>query len=113
VIQYLLENSNTQSRIGAVFLARTYFCRLKGLLFSQTKEPILLEPCSSVHTCGMREPIDVIFLDKNRTVLKVLCDVRPWRLAAHPNAHSVLEFFSGTWDRSLIKVGDQLKLQNI
>lgn len=80
-------------------LATTFFERLVGLLpsggssyHSWKGTALLISPCRSIHTLGMKVPIDIAFLDKDGAVLKVHRAVRPgvFRITA-PGAHSVLE----------------------
>jgi uncharacterized membrane protein (UPF0127 family) len=60
-------------------------------------EGMLIRPASSIHTCFMRFPIDVVFLDRGNTVVAVREDVRPWRLAWTRRARAVLELPAGRW----------------
>lgn len=50
--------------------------------------------CSSVHTCFMRSPIDVAFIDREGHVLSVCQGVPPWRIRTCRGAASVLERLS-------------------
>ncbi len=50
--------------------------------------------CSSVHTCFMRSPIDVAFIDRDGRVLSVCQGVPPWRIRSCRGAASVLERLS-------------------
>ena len=43
-------------------------------------EGLLIERCNSIHTCFMRFPIDATFLDRDDNVVKVVRNIRPWRL---------------------------------
>ncbi len=36
--------------------------------------------CRALHTCFMRYPIDVLFVDRGGRAVKTLAGVRPWRL---------------------------------
>lgn len=47
----------------------------------------------------MRYPIDVVFLDKNRRVVKVVKHLRPWRMAMCLGAASTLELVAGQAQR--------------
>jgi uncharacterized membrane protein (UPF0127 family) len=44
-------------------------------------EGILIAPCASIHTLGMRVTIDVVFLDEALRVTKVASRVKPNRFA--------------------------------
>lgn len=81
-----------------ITVARSFGQRLVGLLGRRALAPdeaLLLLPCSNIHTAWMRFAIDVVFLDREGTILSVSSDVRPWRTAASRQAHSCLELASG------------------
>ncbi len=64
--------------------ARSFFTRLKGLMFRPSMPPgsaLLLAPCLQIHTCFMRFSIDVLFLAEDGTVLYVQENMKPWRLS--------------------------------
>lgn len=72
----------------------TWRSRLVGLLGTADLTPdegLWLEPCSSVHTFGMRIPIACVFLDETGTVLRIVPALRPWRAAAVRGARAVVE----------------------
>ena len=59
-------------------------------------EGMLLMPCRSIHTIGMRFPIDVVFLDSRLRITRIASDVAPGRLRWAPRGtHCVLEVTSG------------------
>lgn len=87
--------------------------RRRGLLGRDGLAPgsgMLLAPCSSIHTWFMRFPIDVIFLARNGTVVKLCRHVTPWRLAFGFGAYATLELPSGAIDRAGVSVGERLEL---
>ena len=58
--------------------------RIEGWLRKDQLEPgdgILIAPCASIHTIGMRVTIDVVFLDENLKVCKVVRNLAPNRFA--------------------------------
>jgi uncharacterized protein len=86
--------------------------RRKGLLGRDglpDAEGLWIVPCESVHTFWMKFPIDLVYLDRSKKVKKVRSGVPPWRLSACLSAHSVLEFASGTVNRTQTKPGDRLE----
>ena len=61
--------------VASVHLADTFWLRLKGLLGTAALpegEGLFLCPCNCVHTCGMRYAIDVLFLDSDGRILKLV-----------------------------------------
>ena len=101
--------------IERLHLAATPWRRLRGLLGRTglaAGEGMLIRPCGGVHSLGMRFAIDVIFLDRAGTVLRVVRDLRPWRLAPGPRGtHAVLEIQSGWLPPSAIPEGTRLVVE--
>lgn len=90
-------------------LATTMFDRLKGLLGSATlkeREAMVIVPCSSVHTFGMKYTIDVAFLDKDGRVIKCVERIRPGRFAASWRSRAALETAAGGLRHADIQTGD-------
>ena len=86
--------------------------RRKGLLGREklsAGEGLWIVPCESVHTFGMRFPIDLVYLDRDKRVKKVTNDVHPWRMSACLSAHSVVELASGSIRKSQTQPGDRLE----
>jgi uncharacterized membrane protein (UPF0127 family) len=74
-------------------------------------EGLWITPCEGVHTVGMKFPIDVLFLDKKRKVVKIRAAMPRWRMSACFRAHSVLELPSGTAEATRTAAGDQLEFE--
>ncbi len=86
--------------------------RRKGLLRHTSLEPgdgLWIAPCEAVHTIGMKFPIDVLFLNKKRKVLKIKRNMQRWRMAACLRGHSVLELPAGS--AATTEPGDQLEME--
>jgi uncharacterized protein len=73
-------------------------------------EGLLIRPASAIHTFFMRFAIDVVFIDRDGVVLRVVPALRPWRLAARRGARSVLELPAGEAVARGIGPGDRLDL---
>lgn len=86
--------------------------RLKGLLGQPplTDELCLwIKPCNSIHMFFMKYPIDVIFLDVNDSICKLVHNIKPWQMSAKLGAHSVLEVAAGSIQRHGLTIGDVAK----
>lgn len=95
--------------------ARTFFARMRGLLGHPpltTGRGLLIERCPSVHTVGMRYPLDLVFLDAQRRVTRTHANVAPNRLWVHggPHAHAVIEFAAGWAPLHLLAQGTETRL---
>lgn len=75
-------------------LATTLWSRLTGLLrrgCCAHGEVLMLIPCKSIHTFGMRSPIDVAFLNDTGEVVASERGLAPAKIRSHPEAEAVLE----------------------
>ena len=87
-----------------VEIAAGFAARLRGLL---GRNGLWLEPCSSIHMFFMRFPIDALFVDEQRVVVRCVQSLRPWRIAVGGlRARAVLELPTGAIPRSETRVGD-------
>src|SRR5262245_35165943 len=97
-----------------VTLANTFFKRLRGLMFRRRlgeAEAIWLRLCNGVHTFWMFFAIDVIFLDQQLRIVKLVENMRPFRVTRpHLAAGSVLELSAHKISQAGLKVGDQLEI---
>jgi uncharacterized protein len=86
--------------------------RAKGLLGRDGIEgALLLQPARSVHTIGMRFPIDVAFVDRDLVVVRVR-RMRRWRVGRPVlKAHGVIEAEAGTFAHWDLKAGDRLEIK--
>ncbi|MFU2486775.1 DUF192 domain-containing protein [Thauera sp. WH-1] len=90
--------------------ARRFWQRALGLLGRRAlaaDEALLIQPCSSIHTFGMRFAIDAVFLDRKGFVLAVHPALTPWRTARCRGAHAVLELAAGGAARAGIRRGQR------
>ena len=97
---------------GAADVAASSWRRMRGLLGRPALGPgqgLLISPCQGVHTLGMGYPIDVVHLDRDGVVRKVLHGIKPWRLGPVVWRSSlVLELPAGAAAETA--PGDQLEL---
>jgi hypothetical protein len=84
---------------------------MRGLLGRRSLPPgegMLLQPSPSIHTAFMRFPIDVVFMDRNLRVIKLVEHLPPWHTASAMEGRSTLELSAGEIVRRRVQVGDQL-----
>ena len=101
---------------GAPFLkmivADSFILRLRGLMFHKilpSATGLLLTPCNSVHMCFMCFAIDVIYIDKEFNIIKIVNNLRPWiGLSMCNTAWAVLEMTAGEAERCGLEVGKKL-----
>ena len=97
--------------------ADTFGGRLKGLLGRRELPAgggLLLEPCNSIHMFFMRFPIDAVYLDADDRVLRVVGDLRPWRVGPTlRRARKVLEVPAGAAGACGLQTGDHLLIRRV
>ena len=98
--------------LAALEVAESFGDRLKGLLGRDGLEgALLLRPAKSVHSLGMRFPIDVAFCDRDLRVLRTV-RLRPHRMTRTTwRSHAVIEAEAGAFDRWRLEPGDQLEVR--
>ncbi len=96
-----------------VRVAASPLSRMRGLLGRPALEAgdgLLIRPCQGVHTIGMAYPIDVVHLDRDGVVLRVLRELPPWRIGPLVRrSRTVLELSAGGADA--VREGDRLALE--
>ena len=109
----------TNSRTGQVVAARAKMAsapltRMKGLLGRRSMAPgeaIILRPAGSIHTLFMLFALDVVYLDSDDRVVKVVPDLVPWRFSAARKAHTTVEMAAGATAGMDLAPGDQLSFK--
>lgn len=96
-----------------VEIAATRASRNKGLLGRDSLDPataFILSPCFSVHTAFMRFPIDVVFVDADGMVQRVVA-MPAWRIAIDVRARAVIEMAAGS--AGDLRAGDRVYLSDV
>ena len=110
----LVEADSGRVIVADLEMARTSWSRFVGLIGRQSLGAgvgLWIEPCNSIHMFFMRFAIDVLFLDRQRRVKKVMLNLKPWRISPIVfGARTVVELPASTLaDCGL--VGSQLTLE--
>ena len=86
--------------------------RARGLLGRDGVEgALLIKPARSVHTVGMRFPIDVAFCDRDMNVLDTVTMKRFRVTRPRLRARCVVEAEAGAFDRWGLRPGDRLEIK--
>ncbi len=112
MIHGCLTRTNESCVIRNVSKTSNFLERMRGLLISSPlteNEGLLISPCSSVHTFGMSYAIDLVFLDKQFTIVKTVRSLKPWRMAASKASSMVLELAAESLDKLQLTTGQQLE----
>jgi uncharacterized membrane protein (UPF0127 family) len=85
--------------------------RLRGLLGKKdlpSGHGVLLRPAWSIHTAFMRFPIDVVFLDADQIVIKIVPNLQSFKTASCRGAREVVELRAGECERRGLALGDRV-----
>jgi uncharacterized protein len=108
----VINESNAGALLVKAEVADTFFRRLKGLLGRRelpAGRGMLLKPANSIHTIGMKFAIDVIFTDREGTILKIIEKMPPGKISPLvKGAHCVIETAGGELAKSNPAIGDRL-----
>lgn len=111
---YRLETANGTVVAGHVEVADTMWSRFRGLMLRRELLPghgLAIRPCNSVHMFFMRFALDVVFVDAEGRVVRVLDSIRPWRASSLVRgAKAAIELPAGTAARAVVVPGMVLRL---
>ena len=110
----LMNNRTGHVVASTVEIATTRTERRQGLLGRDTlndASALVITPCWMIHTAFMRFPIDAVFVDREGVVVRVVKNLKPWRIAVTSRAHAVVEL-SGGGVRD-IEENDRLYLRDV
>ena len=97
-------------------VAQTHWSRLRGLLGVLENDfrngrGLWIRPCRGVHTLAMSFPIDVVYLDRDGTVVHLERNLQPWRFAPiRLQAASVLELPIHSITETETALGDRIEI---
>jgi uncharacterized protein len=97
-----------------LIMANNFLKRLKGLMFTKdlsSDSSMYICPCSQIHTFFMNYNIDVLYLDRNNTILAIDEDMKPGKIGRKvKGAVAVIELKGGMAKVSNTKVGQAIKI---
>ena len=103
--------------IEEISVADSFWTRFRGLMFKDKEQiaqlkGLLIKPCSQIHTFFMKEPIDVVYVDKKGNVLKADQRVMPGRCYKKvKKTKYVVELPEQSIERWEISLGDILEVR--
>jgi len=104
--------NTTRGRVLATTIehAASAWDRARGLIGRATLpagHALSLHPCSSVHTCGMSFPLDIVHLSTDGRVLRIVTNLQPWRVGPIVrHAHWTIELPAGVIAETGTRAGD-------
>jgi len=112
----LIINKSKKTNVGYAELADSFFSRFRGLMLKGSLERgmVLKLPkgrsrrASGIHMFFMRIPLDIIFLNEEKTVVDQV-NLKPWQTYTPKKpARYVVELEEGTLKSSDTEIGDKL-----
>lgn len=110
IIKNINKNTSIASNAG---LADNFLSRFKGLLGTkqlETGKGLVIRPCSSIHTVGMNYDIDVLFVDSEDNIIKVIRNMPASKFSLCRKSSYVVELPAGSIDATGTVVGDKISL---
>lgn len=108
----VVTNLTRQTQVCADCVVGTsFYWRLRGLMFRASFGPfdgLWLAPTAEIHMFWVRFPIDLVWLDDERVVVRTTHAIKPWRVERCPGARSIIELPVGALDASGTVPGDRL-----
>lgn len=105
----LINKTNNTIISKNVTVADSFFKRLKGLMFTKelsNESAMHIIPCNEIHTFFMNYSIDVLYLDRNNTIVAMDEDLKPRKIGKLiKNAKSVVELPSGKIKKLNLQIG--------
>jgi uncharacterized membrane protein (UPF0127 family) len=98
---YAFNRTRTTYLATDLLIARTHWSRFRGLMATHSShfshgQGLWINPSHGIHTFAMRFPIDAVYLDRERIVIHIEEELKPWRM--------------GTVRESLTALGDQVDI---
>jgi len=90
--------------------AETFWKKFTGFMLKKSADyALLFNDCKSVHTFFMRFDLDIVYLDEENLVIKVIKSLKPFRIAFPvKDAVSILEIPSALNGNKMLLVGRKL-----
>lgn len=116
VVRNLWNLDTARSVLPRLEIADTFWKRSVGLLGRRSlpsDSGLWISPCNGIHTLGMLFAIDVLFLNEEGEVIRLIANLKPWRFCGPVVlACTVVEMPAGTISISHITLGSRLMLNN-
>lgn len=84
-----------------------FWNNFKGLMFKKNINYGVRLRCNGIHTFFMRIPLDVVLTDKDRTIIDIIYNLKPWKIVLpRKNVYYTYEFPTNIIN---LKIGDKIK----
>ncbi len=93
-------------------LALSFWQRGVGMIGKSFNDfdALIIPRCRAIHTWFMSQPLDLIFVDREKKVLGLEVAIKPWRvIAGPPSTHDVIELPPHKLCGNLVECNDVLE----
>lgn len=113
-MKYLIKNiTKDQIILDEVDFAQNFYTRLKGLLGKKdikSRCGLIIKPCNSIHTIGMKFTIDVAFISNDNRVIHIINQMSPGKISPIiKNSSYCIETKGGQLDDLTLSIGDEIE----
>lgn len=113
-MKVVINKTKNQVISSSAMIADDFFSRMQGLLGRTAlleDESLIITKCNSIHMFFMKFAIDVIFMDKNDSVVGIIENIKPFQLSPiFFKASYVIELPVGAIQKGNVFVGDELEI---
>jgi len=114
-MKYVILSENKENIVcREAKVADTFFSRLMGFMFKKSighEEALIFYNATSIHSFFMKFPIDIVFLDKNKQIIRICRALRPWKVVFCLKSHITIELPADKASQNCLKVGDFLDIE--
>lgn len=104
---------NKKIIVKNIEIADSYKKRLIGLLKAKSSDDcfIYIPDCNLIHTFFMKFIIDAVMIDRDKKVIYIKENLKPFKVAGCLKAKDTVELEKGSIKKYNIKIGDILELK--
>lgn len=114
-MSYQIVNKENNSLLASsARVAVSFFQRFAGLMLKKEiayGQALIFYRAASIHTFFMRFAIDILFLDRQMRVVRLVHSLGPWRMVFCRGAYASVEMASGKIKQAGLKVGDRIEIK--
>lgn len=101
--------------IARALMTENFIDRFMGLMFKRPSpefSALVIDRCESVHTFFMRFNLDLVFLDREGVVLRIINELKPFRISpVIVRAYYVIEMAAGRLNPDALSIGDIIEFE--
>ncbi len=113
----IINKSKSRTIFSDAEMTENFKDRFMGLMFKKLSpdfSALVIDRCDAIHTFFMRFNLDLIFLNREGVVLKIVKELKPYRISPFVSkAYYVIEIASGKIDEEDFREKDVIEIKEI